>query len=123
MIAYNLETPLYDLQAARLVIAEFTGKKPPCYETVRQWAKQGRSGVVLETKFIGRDKYTSRKAIERFIDNYTAVRSPESFPMVDYADAEAARQRILATISPAQPANQFTTKTECQSEMSSARMY
>lgn len=121
MISYNLEKPLLDLQAARVVFAEYTGKRPPCYETVRQYAKQGRRGVVLETKFIGRDKYTSRKAIERFIDEYTSVRNPASHLEVDDSEADAACRRVMAGISPAQPGNPFTT-TECHREMSSAGM-
>jgi Protein of unknown function (DUF1580) len=42
--------------------------KPPCYETIRQWACHGVRGVELEIVWIGHRMYTSKQAVDRFLE-------------------------------------------------------
>lgn len=39
----------------------------PCEVTVRRWATKGYRGVILASIYVGRSRFTSRKAIEEFI--------------------------------------------------------
>src|SRR5258708_6213882 len=74
---------LFPINKVPDVIAESLerGVSPPCYETVRQWASEGRDGVVLETTRMGRQKYTSREAMKRFFAALDASReSPALLP-------------------------------------------
>jgi hypothetical protein len=40
----------------------------PHYSTLKRWAYEGINGVVLETLKIGRRRFTSLQALERFVE-------------------------------------------------------
>ena len=44
------------------------GLPEPNRETVRRWAAKGVRGVVLESFCVGARRYTSREAVDRFLE-------------------------------------------------------
>jgi hypothetical protein len=56
---------LIPFQAAR---SEFPGRKRVGLATLHRWCSHGIKGVKLETIFVGGQRFTSREAIQRFVD-------------------------------------------------------
>jgi hypothetical protein len=97
---------MIDLEYERLVALKDVatimpeGVKPPSYETIRQWTVKGRRGVVLQIVCVGRTKYTSREALERFFRAVTATyQPPKALPVqVDLKASRAAAKRVRAML-------------------------
>jgi len=53
----------------------------PHVATVWRWVQSGVRGVKLETILIGGRRYTSKEALERFIDRTTAAANGEVIPV------------------------------------------
>lgn len=47
----------------------------PTYRTVSRWCREGVNGVRLESVLIGRDRYTSVPAIDRFRDQLVRLQN------------------------------------------------
>jgi hypothetical protein len=56
---------LIPFQAAR---SEFPGRKRVGLATLHRWCSHGIKGVRLQTIFVGGQRFTSREAIQRFVD-------------------------------------------------------
>lgn len=54
-------------QATRSLPRKPNGKRV-CTITVSRWASRGHAGVVLETIRVGRQRYTSMEALQRFAE-------------------------------------------------------
>lgn len=70
----NANETLLTLQQAR---SEFPGGRDKGIATVFRWADKGVRGVRLETLRVGRTRYTSREAIDRFIQAQNQGSSPQ----------------------------------------------
>lgn len=70
---------MIDINRERLLTVAQVRKRLPGrsgplgYETIRQWSKTGRRGVVLETVKVGGMRYTSEEALERFVAALAAI--------------------------------------------------
>jgi len=74
MIDRERETPItLSKAAAGLPGSDKSGAI--CSLTIWRWATKGLRGVKLETLCIGNQRYTTREAVQRFIDSLTAVRN------------------------------------------------
>lgn len=72
MINHHIEHLLSFAQAAKRLPARGDGKQ--CHpNTVARWAREGLSGVVLESIRIGGRRFTSQEACQRFFESLTAV--------------------------------------------------
>jgi hypothetical protein len=88
MIDLNREHPL-TLIAAAATMPGFSKAKTICYRTIWRWAAKGLKGVRLETVCVGGQRYTTREAVQRFLDSLTAVRNEIVSPA-----AEERRNRL-----------------------------
>lgn len=93
MIAWNSEHLLSLTQAAR-ELGKARGDKGPHISTLHRWVNDGRNGVRLETLRMGRQRYTSREALQRFFDaQERAERAPEAAVALG-RDFEAAEREL-----------------------------
>jgi len=68
-----MESPLSTLLSLKEAAAVLPGRRSA--RTVWKWATSGVNGVVLETVFVGRERFTSPERIERFISESTSKRN------------------------------------------------
>jgi hypothetical protein len=104
MIDLTREKPM-TLDEAAATLPGFGKMKTICYRTVWRWAAKGLRGVKLETVCVGNQRYTTREAVQRFIDSLTAVRNEIVSPAAEErrrlnpkrmnrANREAVKQRL-----------------------------
>ena len=67
MIQFENETVVSFKQAAEIVPGGAH------YNTITKWADNGVKGIVLESIRVGRRRFTSKEAIQRFIEELTAL--------------------------------------------------
>lgn len=88
-----------------LTIKEATAILPgrPSIATVWRWMSKGCGGVKLEYLVVGRTRYTSREALQRFAERRTLATGAQPSPMrtpaqrrraIEQAEAELARAGI-----------------------------
>ena len=70
MLDYEKESILSFKQAAEYV------PRGVHYNTICQWADNGVKGVILDSIRIGRRRFTSKEAIQRFIEEKTQEHEP-----------------------------------------------
>jgi hypothetical protein len=75
MIDHQTENLMSFSQAARHLPRSYTGRNLHP-NTVARWTREGISGVVLETIKIGRRRFTSAEACQRFFEALTTATSP-----------------------------------------------
>lgn len=69
-----LDQTLVSLASAGALIPTSTGR-PVSKPTMHRYATQGFHGVILESIKIGNTKYTSKEAIERFLEKTEFVKA------------------------------------------------
>ncbi len=69
------EEPLSLYQASRYL------PDKPSHPTVYRYATRGISGVVLETLQLGKQRFTSKSAIQRFLDRLAANTARNACPL------------------------------------------
>lgn len=84
-----LHESLISLNAATRLIPGRNGK-PINVSTVYRWAFKGAKGVRLESWLVGGQRFTSRQAMERFIERLNANSQP---PIVSRLRSSTRRER------------------------------
>ncbi len=82
----------------------FPGRRRLGYATLHRWRSEGVRGVRLETILVGGLRYTSREAIDRFIEAQNAA----DFPAPVITPAQNAADAPAPVITPAQRRRQAT---------------
>ena len=77
------------------------GRRGINVSTVWRWCKRGvQNGVRLESVVVGRTRFTSRQALQRFIEKSTAVAdglvTPQATPAIARRAHEAAERELAA---------------------------
>ena len=86
MIDFVNENPIPLGEAARQAPGQ------PHISTLRRWHRRGIRGVRLETCLVGGKRFTSKEALNRFIQTVTAVSQDERPECVSTASAKREKQ-------------------------------
>jgi hypothetical protein len=87
MIDHETEQLVTFAEAAKLLPG-----RPSC-NAIWRWRTSGVRGVKLETVLVGGKRYTSREALQRFIERTTAAADGEPAPSRTSRQAAAGRRR------------------------------
>jgi hypothetical protein len=71
------DEPLMTIQQAATFIGRLTGKKPNV-STIWRWCLKGVRGVILQSICVGGQRFVSRSALARFIEQSTARGSADT---------------------------------------------
>jgi uncharacterized protein DUF1580 len=78
---HRYDVVMASIQNETVIALEAVGKHLPhkiSKRTAWRWAFSGLAGVQLESMVVGRRRYTSTEAIDRFIENVSRARAPRN---------------------------------------------